>query len=616
MRTIAFLAAILLGILESASATRGDQIDQENFVAWQNGWVVAYNRQQSFTPTLPILTAIDVGLVPANPQSGSVLLTLEVRQGGHILSTMSQGLAGNYLGEAHFTLPIPTTVKTSEPAYIVLYDSPTCTLGWKYSGDTYAGGESYPFGTSVPDPNFDFFFRTWGEGGKHALTMSAFAISDPNFAGQISKYEMTNVQYCAYLNGALADGLIVVDRDIVYASSDTTHAQPFLALFPTHPSSQIACVDGIFEVRLRDGYSMSDHPVVFVSWYGAQAFCAYYDCRLPTKKEWQAAADYDGSYAYGCGTIVNGHTANFGMVNPMELSSQPYTASVGHYAAYGYGVCDLAGNVWEWTDNQVVCGGSWRESDPSLLAVQNSQSYPPESTCDSIGFRVCRDSEPYSCLVVGPDCTPELLEAKKQGIAHAMEYLVSFTGYDLAPALGPVTFHLQADKSSGPYTPTMTGFWTTDSNGKGHVYLFDLEKTNRSLPFTPENAVTLEDQLLPVHEAMHGWFATRIANYGIEEPFCKLTSFYISGALGQTPDPIAWFSSVFSYPDGLMHDLAMLGMNEAYLGQILNRTGHDAQVKGRILTVSEFADIVTHVLGKDAVPAFIAAGLMSAGGRL
>jgi hypothetical protein len=109
---------------------------------------------------------------------------------------------------------------------------------------------------------------------------------------------------------------------------------------------------------------------------------------------------------------------------------------------------------------------------------------------------------------------------------------------------------------------------------------------------------------------MHGWFSTRIANYRIEEPFCKLTSFYISGALGQVPDPITWFGSADSYPDRLMYDLRLLGMNRSYLGQILNRTGHDAWVKGRILTVPEFADIVTGVLGKDAVPAFIAAGLM------
>ncbi|MCY2987311.1 MAG: Ig-like domain-containing protein, partial [Planctomycetota bacterium] len=143
--------------------------------------------------------------------------------------------------------------------------------------------------------------------------------------------------------------------------------------------------------------------------------------------------------------------------------------------------------------------------------------------------------------VVCPDCSPELLQAKRQGLLLAAEDLVSFAGYDVDSVLAPVTFHLQGDQFCGPFVEGTTGFWTTDGNGKGQICLFDLEKINRSLPFTPENAAKLEDQLLPVHEAMHGWFATRIANYGIEEPFCKLTSFYISDALGVTPDLIAWF---------------------------------------------------------------------------
>ncbi|MCY2987960.1 MAG: hypothetical protein NTY19_08880, partial [Planctomycetota bacterium] len=62
--------------------------------------------------------------------------------------------------------------------------------------------------------------------------------------------------------------------------------------------------------------------------------------------------------------------------------------------------------------------------------------------------------------------------------------------------------------------------------------------------------------------------------------------------------------------------LAVLGMNEAKLGQILNRTGHDVADKGRILTVPEFAAIVTEVLGQNAVPAFVAAGLMPAGSAI
>ena len=54
-----------------------------------------------------------------------------------------------------------------------------------------------------------------------------------------------------------------------------------------------------------------NHPVTFVSWYGAMAFAAHYGWRLPTEWEWQAVADYDGSYTYGCGTEINSKIANY-----------------------------------------------------------------------------------------------------------------------------------------------------------------------------------------------------------------------------------------------------------------------------------------------------------------
>ena len=59
---------------------------------------------------------------------------------------------------------------------------------------------------------------------------------------------------------------------------------------------------------------------------------------------------------------------------------------------------------------------------------------------------------------------------------------------------------------------------------------------------------------------MHVWFATRISNYGVEEPFCKLTSFYVSGALAQTdPDPCTWFNASMAYPDRLITTSALWG---------------------------------------------------------
>ncbi len=132
------------------------------------------------------------------------------------------------------------------------------------------------------------------------------------FTGYMSKYETTNAQYCQYLNAALTDGFITVYNNNVYAVSDTTHSQGYLRLYPPECilCSQITYSGGTFSVRTRDGHDMSTHPVVAVNWYGATAFCDYYGFRLPTEWEWQAVADYDGSYTYGCGTTIDQSKAN------------------------------------------------------------------------------------------------------------------------------------------------------------------------------------------------------------------------------------------------------------------------------------------------------------------
>ena len=230
-------------------------------------------------------------------------------------------------------------------------------------------------------------------------------INDPGvsghegFVGQMSKYETTNAQYCEFLNAALASGDIYVDSNIVYGSDGSNSGADFVDeeyfdTFAATDYSQITYSDGTFSVRRRDGYSMSDHPVVEVSWYGATAFCDYYGYRLPTEWEWQAVADFDGSYSYGCGTTINQSKANYDYANPLGLSSYPYTSPVDYYSSYGYGMNDMAGNVWEWTSMvngsyRVLRGGSWTTYHPHLCSVSDRYTTTPHFTHYG-GFRVCR----------------------------------------------------------------------------------------------------------------------------------------------------------------------------------------------------------------------------------
>lgn len=231
-------------------------------------------------------------------------------------------------------------------------------------------------------------------------------ISHGGFAGYMSKYETTNAQYCEFLNTALASGDITVGADnIAYGASGSNSGADFVdeiyfGTYPAYSYSQITYSDGTFSVRSRDGYDMSDHPVIEVSWYGATAFCNYYGFRLPTEWEWQAVADFDGSFIYGCGTTIDQSNANYwddGYSNPLGLSSYPYTSPVDYYSSYGYGMNDMAGNVWEWTSSLwdpvysycVLRGGGWYDYGYDCT-VSYRNSYYPNHLLAALGFRVCR----------------------------------------------------------------------------------------------------------------------------------------------------------------------------------------------------------------------------------
>jgi formylglycine-generating enzyme required for sulfatase activity len=158
------------------------------------------------------------------------------------------------------------------------------------------------------------------------------------------------------------------------------------------------------------------HPVVLVGFDDAVAYCRWLsgqlgrEVRLPTEAEWEKAArgGIEGQ-RYPWGNELDGSRCNF-LTDP-SLKRQRGTRPTGMYSPNAYGLYDVCGNVWEWVSDwyaadyyassaahdprgpgrggmRVVRGGSWVNSDISLLRCAYRHSVPPDTYAHSIGFRI------------------------------------------------------------------------------------------------------------------------------------------------------------------------------------------------------------------------------------
>jgi sulfatase modifying factor 1 len=121
-------------------------------------------------------------------------------------------------------------------------------------------------------------------------------------------------------------------------------------LHPTGPGSSIV--------------GLENHPVVHITHCDAAAYAAWAGRELPTEAEWEFAArgGLDGAtYAWGNDLMPEGRPmANYwqGMFPHENTLADGWegTSPVGQFPPNGYGLYDMIGNVWEWTDDWYRAG--------------------------------------------------------------------------------------------------------------------------------------------------------------------------------------------------------------------------------------------------------------------
>ena len=190
---------------------------------------------------------------------------------------------------------------------------------------------------------------------QHSVTLSEFAMS---------KYEVTNAQFAAFLNakGVGGDGRFAAGayptQALLYDSGVQVGGAHDWGL--NYTSGQWIPAVG------RENY-----PAIFVTWYGAAEFATYAYGRLPTEAEWEYACRAGTTTPFNTGNFLTDSQANYNWAYPYNGGTNTVTnlfgetQAVGTYPPNAWGLYDMHGNIVEWCADWIADYPSTAQTNPT-----------------------------------------------------------------------------------------------------------------------------------------------------------------------------------------------------------------------------------------------------------